>query len=250
MADSLSFEKPQGGLLREVLEAHGGFERWDTAQTVRLRMTSGGWAFRMRFCPYVLKDAEVKVFLKDQRVEIRPYPKPGQMGLYEKGVVKILGEDGQVVAESTQPRKAFGTLRRKIYWDAIDCLYFSGYALWNYLSAPYLLTMTDAKLTEEEPWTEKGETWQRLKVVYPEGFHTHSREQIFYFGDDRRLRRHDYTAEPFGNWAKAAHYCSEYSEDSGAVFPMRRRVVPRRANNKPMPFPLLVWVDVHSVEMS
>jgi hypothetical protein len=84
-----------------------------------------------------------------------------------------------------------------------------------------------------------------LAVTFPEHVHTHSREQVFYVdAKDGLIRRHDYTAEPIGGWAKAAHYCLAHRSFDGLVLPTRRRVYPRKANNHRRVGPLLVWIDV------
>ena len=97
---------------------------------------------------------------------------------------------------------------------------------------------------ELEPWREGGETWQRLAVTFPEWAHTHCREQVFHFDETGLLRRHDYTAEPIGNWARAAHYCLEHKSFDGFTLPTRRRVYPRRRDGRRRAGPLLVWIEV------
>ena len=40
--------------------------------------------------------------------------------------------------------------------------------------------------------------WRPLRVSFPNGIASHSREQISYFGPDGSLRRHDYRVEVMG----------------------------------------------------
>jgi hypothetical protein len=51
--------------------------------------------------------------------------------------------------------------------------------------------------------------------------HTHCREQILYFDHKGLVRRHDYTSEVFGSWAKAAHYPSDHQSFEGVVVSCR-----------------------------
>ena len=45
-----------------------------------------------------------------------------------------------VTGRALRPARAqFSHWRRSLYWDALDFAYFSGYAMWNYLSLPFLL---------------------------------------------------------------------------------------------------------------
>jgi hypothetical protein len=139
-------------------------------------------------------------------------------------------------------------LRRNLRWDALDSTYFAGYAMWNYVTTPYLLTREGVELSQGEAWEEKGETWQRLEA-FPESIHTHSRRQTFYFDARRLLRRHDYVAEVVGGWAKAAHYCADHAQAGGLVFPTRRWVRPIRPGNRSLPFPTMVWIELRELQV-
>jgi hypothetical protein len=48
-----------------------------------------------------------------------------------------------------------------------------------------------------------------LAVRFPEGVHSHTREQRFYFGSDGLLRRHDYEVDVWAD-TPAAHFLSDY----------------------------------------
>ena len=84
---------------------------------------------------------------------------------------------------------------------------------------------------------------------FPDGIATHSRDQTFYFDANGVLRRLDYTAEVFGSWAKAAHYCLAYETVSGLLIPVRRRVVPRRRSGRAWAGPTLVWIRLTDIQL-
>jgi len=71
------------------------------------------------------------------RVSFTPFP-GSATGLFEPGRVAVIAGDG------------------------LRLLYFTSYALWNYLCAPFLLARPGIAAAEIEPWTEAGQTWQRL----------------------------------------------------------------------------------------
>jgi len=48
------------------------------------------------------------------------------------------------------------------------CFNFSGYALWTYLTQPFLYAYPGFVAEEIPPWKENGETWRRLKVIFPD----------------------------------------------------------------------------------
>jgi hypothetical protein len=187
----------------------------------------------LRFQRGKLADFTGTVSTREPHTVLSPYPKPGQRGVFDRGRVRIETDDGDVRSERENPRAAIRRLRRNLWWDDLDLLYVAGYALWNYMCAPFMLAWPGFELTEREPWEEDGERWDRLHVVFPDDISTHSREQDFYFDEKGLLRRLDYTAEVFGSWAKAAHYCWDHEQFSGLIVPTRRKAMPRARNGKP-----------------
>ncbi|MEK6326056.1 MAG: hypothetical protein AABM66_00825 [Actinomycetota bacterium] len=239
-------------LLDEVLEAHGGLERWRAARTVRARVRSGGFLIRTRVPGSRFADYRLTVGVQEPLTVMDPFPKAGQRGVFERGQARIETDAGDVVASREEPRPAFfgrAGLRRNLRWDALDATYFAGYAMWNYLTTPLLLTRDGLEVSEGEPWRQDDEEWRRLEVTFPEGLDTHSRRQTFYFDAQARLRRHDYVAEVVGGWARAAHYCAEHAQAGGLVFPTRRWVRPIRPGNRSLPFPTLVWIELSELQV-
>ena len=240
------------GLLEEVLEAHGGHERWQAASTVSARVRTGGLLPRTRMPGNKLADYRVTIDVRAPRTVLDPFPGEGTIGVFEPGEARIETRAGERVSVRANPRAAFSGLsgvRRNLRWDALDSVYFAGYAMWNYLTTPLLLTRDGVETAEGEAWEERGETWRRLEVTFPPGLDTHSRHQTFYFDPLRLLRRHDYVAEVVGGWARAAHYVSEHADVGGLVFPTRRRVVPVGRRNRPLKRPTLVSIDLSELEV-
>lgn len=233
-------------LLALALERHGA-AAFDRAGELAVDLSVGGAAFVLKFKRGALSRFAGRVSTREPRAVLAPYPEPGRRGVFERDRVWIETDDGERVAERADPRSSFGG-RRNLWWDDLDLLYFAGYALWNYMTTPFLFRRPGFDLEEVEPWQEDGERWRRLHVRFPADVPTHSPEQDFYFDSDGALRRLDYTAEVFGRWAKAAHYSREHRDFSGLLVPTRRRVVPRRRNNKPLFGPPIVWIEVHDVQ--
>jgi hypothetical protein len=240
-------------LLDQVLDAHGGAARWHRARTVHARARSGGLLLRSRVPGNRFADYRLTVEIAEPRTVLDPFPADGLRAVFDRGAVRIEAADGgRVVAERADPRPAFfgrSGWRRNLRWDALDAAYFAGYAMWNYLTMPVLLTRDGVTLAEGEPWTEGNEEWRRLEVDFPDGLDTHSPQQTFYFDGAGLLRRHDYTAAVVGRWAKAGHYCSDHAQAGGLVFPTRRRVHPIRPGNRPLPFPTMVWIELSEIHV-
>jgi hypothetical protein len=239
------------GLLELALRAVGGKALFDQARQIAVTLHGSGTAIRSKRFGWIPGEIEVRCSTDKQRTTISPLPKEGQRGVFTGSEVRIeSAEDGTVLSSRTDPRSKFPGGRRLLWWDDLDFLYFSGYAMWGYLLAPYSFFWKGVEAREIEPWQQDGETWRRLAVTYPAGSHVHCREQIYYYDAEGRLRRNDYTAEVFGGFARSAHMCDEYKTFDGLTLPTRRRVYGRRRNNKPRPRPTLVSMDIHSASVS
>jgi hypothetical protein len=221
-------------LLDRVLEAHGGIEAWRGASGLQLRYRAGGLAFASKGRGLALRDWHARVDLSRPRTEFMGYPDGTKRGILEGEHVRIEASDGTAIEERDDPRRAIRAPRALLRWDDLDLLYFGGYAIWGYATFPFHLTLPGVEVEEAAP--------RRLRVRYPDGWPAHSREQEFHFDADGLLVRNDYTAEPFGRWARAAHLCAEHRGFDGLVVPTRRRVHPRGA-----PFVTLVRIEIEQV---
>ena len=236
---------------RRAIDAYGGTSLWEGADEVRIEVSAGGLAFAMKQQGAALRATRVRVSTREQRVVFEEFPREGRRGIFEPGgSVRIEDADGETLAERADARAAFSDLRHQLWWDRLDILYFAGYAIWTYVATPFVFALDGYELEELEPWTEDGETWERIGVRFPASVHTHSREQVFYVDEQGRIRRHDYTAEPAGEWARAAHFCMDHERFDGLLVPTRRRVLLRRANNRPRERPRLVWVELADAKVA
>jgi hypothetical protein len=231
-------------LLDEAIAAHGGAKRWEAAEAVAVRQRAGGLAFVLKGRRNRPASIDARVSTRELRTELRDYPQPGLRGLVEPdGAVRIEDATGQVVTSRSEPRPAFRHLRRQVRWDDLDQLYFIGAtALPNYALTPFFLRWPGVE-TEELPG-------RRLRVRFPEGMPVHSREQVYWFGEDGLLTRLDYTAEVIGPWARAAHFVRDYQTLDGIRVPTRRRVVPRGIGERALPGPTLVWIEVDDFRLT
>lgn len=160
--------------------------------------------------------------------------------------MRISESDGTIVTRRLQPRSAFRGLRRLLYWDVLDFIYFGGYATWNYLNAPFLFLRDGFRFELLEPLPNPSQQWVRLGVTFPQDLPTHCRKQIFYFDENWYLRRLDYTAEVVGQWAHAAHFCENFKDFGGLKAPTQRRVYPL-LGKRLLPGPTLVAIEIHNI---
>jgi hypothetical protein len=232
-------------LLTKVLDAHGGLERWRSYNKVEATIVSGGGFFALKG---VLQDANPRrmtVWLHEERSSVMPYGAPDQRTMFTPDRIAIEKLDGTVVAERHMPRGSFAGHQMHTPWDPLHRAYFNGYALWTYLTTPFLLAMDGFKVREIEPWREGAEVWRGLRATFPAAIASHSTEQDFYFGPDMLIRRHDYRVEIAGNFP-AAQYISDPVSVDGIKIPTKRRAYLRDGDLTPMLDALMVSIDLSS----
>ena len=219
-----------------AVAAYGGEARWKTASAVEATITSGGLALRTKW-RRGFHELQVKAEVSEPRIRLRPIDRRGSVGVLDGHAVRIENERGDVLASRSDSRSRFPYGRRLLWWDNLDHVYFAGYAMWNYLTFPALLLRDDIEWTEDAANT--------LEARFPPQLPTHCEVQRFHFDPSTGLlRQHDYTAEVFGGWAKAAHVILEHGTWKELPFPSKRHVTPRGPGGRPLPGPVLVWLEV------
>jgi hypothetical protein len=216
------------GLLDEVLAAHGGAQRWQSVSAITARGRLGG-LLPKRFPGNKLANFTVAVHVAEQHTVLHDFPHAGMRAVFDRGDVRIETHDGERLDTRTDPRSAFfglSGIRRNVRWDPLD-----------------------VTVTEGEPWRESGQRWRRLQATFPAQLDIHSWRQTFYADTDGLIRRHDFVAEPVGNWAKAALYCDQHLQFDGLVFPTRRRVFPRGPGRRVLSRPTFLALDFDEIEI-
>ena len=152
----------------------------------------------------------------------------------------------RVVSERLDPRASFDGHEFATPWDPLQRAYFNGYALWIYLTTPFLLTLDGVSVQDIAPVEDSGQTWVGLQAHFPPEIATHSSVQEFYFGDDHLLRRHDYRVEVAGGFP-AVQYLYDIGEADGIKMPSKRRAYRADAQGNAMPDQLMVAIDLSDI---
>ena len=213
-------------LLGQILNAHGGIDRWNQYEKVEATIVSGGGFFPLKG---VIQDADPRrmaVWLHQERSSVSPYGAPDQRTMFTPQRIAIEKLDGTVVAERPDPKDSFAGHQMSTPWDALHRAYFNGEALWTYMTTPFLLAMDGVAVEEAEPWQEGADTWRVLRAHFPGSIETHSLVQEFFFDANLELRRHDYCVNIAGGF-KAAQLTSDYAIANGIRFPTKRRAYTR-----------------------
>lgn len=236
-------------LLELAVQAHGGWERWQQLNKLTAHIAATGGLWRMKGWPDALADATVTIELHRQHVEYAPFLAAGQRSVFTSERTAIVDVTGAVIEQRVAPKDAFAGHTMTTPWDAQHLIYFSGYAIWTYLTTPFLFRQPGFEVEEIAPWEENGETWRRLKVHFPPAVPSHSPTQIFYFNAAGILQRHDYSVDLLGGTA-SANYATEPQQFGGIVIPTKRRVYAIGPDNKPLLERLALSIDLDNIELS
>lgn len=129
------------------------------------------------------------------------------------------------------------------WWTDLEALYFSGYVLWNYAQLPFLLLWPGLTFEPLGTTKKRGEVWDKVGVTFPPEVATHSPKQVFYFGPDGLLRRHDYYVQIMTALARGARYIHQTQSVEGLILPSRIEIKLGLVGESSAPFPALGFVD-------
>ena len=233
-------------LLSRILDAHGGMDRWRSFEKVQATIVSGGGLFPLKGVVQDPSPRRMTVWLHEERASVTPFGAADQRTVFTPSRIAIEKLDGTLVAERHAPRDSFAGHQITTPWDALQRAYFNGYALWTYLTTPFLLAMEGVRVEEIEPWREGGETWRVLRAIFPGSLETHSLVQEFFFGDDLLLRRHDYRVNISGGFG-GAQLTSDYVVANGIHLPTKRRAYAQGPDRRPILDMLMVSINVAEV---
>jgi len=236
-------------LLDTAIRAHGGLERWRELSSVQAEASITGAVWDLKGRPNVLKDVIITASTQHERL-VMDFPGQNRRSIFEPNRILIETEGGDLVEARDNPVDHFAEQTADTPWDDIDVAYFSGEALWTYLTTPFLFSGPGFSVYEEpEPWTEDGEEWRPLRVSFPDSIASHSHEQLFFFGHAGLLRRHDYAVDVLGG-TTGANYALQNREVDGIVVPTRRRVYGYEGNHQVVREPVLVAIEIGEIGFS
>ena len=237
-----------GDILSDLIEAHGGQSVWNKIAIAETSASIRGGLWTRKGWSDALIETQVRIETQRQVTTYTPFVEQGQSSFFTPERVEIRSS-GQVVQERANPREAFNGHSVPTPWDLLDLAYFSGYAIWNYLAAPFMFAYPGMSTEEIDPWNDGITSYRRLKVAFPDSFATHCPVQTFYVGQDGLLTRMDYEAVVTGG-LPTAHMMSEYKKFDGIMVPTRRRALIRRPDGTADPDKLAVAIDLRDVTFS
>ncbi len=151
-------------LLQAAIAAHGGLDRWNSYHKVSLDLSVGGALWDFKGQTGLFRDAYYEAELDAQRAILGRFGGPDQRVRFSPNRLVLETASGEPIESRENPRGAFRGHQNDTPWDRFHAAYFNGYALWTYLTQPFLYSYPGFETVEIEPWEEDGETWRRLKV--------------------------------------------------------------------------------------
>ena len=98
---------PMSELLAEVIDAHGGMNRWNARETVEASIVTGGGLFALKGLIQGPERHRMTVWLHEQRSSVLPYGAPDQRTMFTPDRIAIEKADGTVVAQRFAPADSF-----------------------------------------------------------------------------------------------------------------------------------------------
>jgi hypothetical protein len=240
-------EKVMNNLVKLAIEAHGGMEHWQQVRQISATLAFGGAGLYIHSqAAFANAPTRLTVDTQEQRTRFDPFMGNGRVGIYESTRTAVESRYGTVIEELKNPRDSFKPDTER--WSDTQLVYFVGYAMWTYLTLPFLLLSSGVECKEGVPYAEDGETWRTLQVTFPKSITTQSSEQTLYIDDNGLIRRHDYDVEISGG-AQAAHYLYEQKNFDGVVFSTKRRIYQRGPDLKPSKDMVVFSADLSDFEM-
>ena len=209
-------------LLASAVAAHGGLERWNRIRTIRVDAAITGAFWQVKGKGEALGDIHFEVDTTRERLTM-DFLGRDRRSLFEPDRVVLQQADGTIIDARDDPERSFDGHRFETPWDDLHLAYFTGEALWTYLNTPFLFTRPGFVCEEIEPIEADGETWRRLNVTFPDHIKSHTRKQVFCFGPDGLLRRHDFAIDIVDPGTESQLFAADYRDVDDIIIPATRR---------------------------
>lgn len=213
--------------LRErMIQAHGGRQRWLEVARVMANLDMGGWEFFQHLQPRPFRDVEVSVDTRSRRVTFTPFPRSGEVGIFEPERVRIEDRSGEVLQDRTSPGAVTRSPRHWLVWDNLDLLYVAGVTVWQALLLPFLLAregVVDEPLAAV-PGVDR--PVDRIDVSFPDDQPLPALRQVVYADRTGIVNRIDYSPAAYGGLIRVGQVLSRHEVFEGRVLACRQTLYP------------------------
>jgi hypothetical protein len=236
-------------LLDEVIAAHGGIDQWNKFDHIKAHLKVAGHIWEIKGKAGLLSDGVFEANTHKQVSGYRSLLPPYLISAWSPPRLTLKKGDNGREEVLLNPRRSFDGEKLETQWNDLQPHYFSNYAWWTYFTAPFNFTLPGYTTRQLDPWQQDGETWRRLEVSFPDYIETHNSIQVFFYGPDGLLRRHDYAPDILQS-VPSSQYVSDFKTVMGLKIPFTRRIYLRNADGSFNLDPVMVSIDVLELEFS
>jgi hypothetical protein len=158
-------ERYVNDLLARAVAAHGGLERWNEFSRMTVTIVSGGGLWPMKGLSQDSNPREKTITFHEEKASVSPFGQPDWRTAFSPDRIAIETSAGTLISKRSRPRILFAGHIMNTPWDPLHRAYFNGYALWTYLTTPFLMATPGFKVEEITPWQEAGELWRPPRAV-------------------------------------------------------------------------------------
>ncbi|MDT5256308.1 MAG: hypothetical protein QOD10_1388 [Mycobacterium sp.] len=126
-------------LLEVAVAAHGGLHRWNGITSIDVAASITGATWFVKGKGDALKNVRFEVDTTRERLTM-DFVGQDKRSIFEPFRVVMRRGDGALIDARDDPERSFDGHVFATPWDDIHVAYFSGEALWAYLTTPFLYT--------------------------------------------------------------------------------------------------------------
>src|SRR5882724_781049 len=115
-------------LLDLAIKAHGGLERWNKVNSVRVAASITGAIWFVKNKGDALKNVMMTIDTKTERL-VTDFPGQDKRSVFEPNRIVMEKVDGTIIEYRDNPEESFKGHQRETPWDDIHVAYFCGEAL-------------------------------------------------------------------------------------------------------------------------
>src|ERR1700678_3334419 len=135
-------------LLKTVIDAHGGLERWNELDAVSARLHQDGAEWSLKGQEGVLADVYARASLHEERESHHPFGAPDLRSTFTPERVAIQTTAGELVESLDDPRASFAGHTLATPWTRLQPASFVGTAMWTYLTQPFTYALEGFGISE------------------------------------------------------------------------------------------------------
>src|ERR1700733_14838459 len=130
-------EPARGELLDLAVNAHGGLDRWNKVNAIKVEASITGAIWFVKGKGHSLKNVVLTAETRNESLTV-DFPGQDRRAIFEATRILFETVNGPLKGVRGNPEKSFARQQRETPWDDIDVPYFVGEALGPYLNPPFL----------------------------------------------------------------------------------------------------------------